>query len=212
MLQTIREPINTITHAIGAILAFIGGIWLLTLTFENTGLMTVTLVYSLTMFLGFMASTIMHSYKGEKRIIHWLIRLDHAAIFLMIAGTYTPITYTYLDGSWRWTILTVVWMLAILGMAYKLITWEKDTIWQSLSYGVFAIVAFIMLPEVLPRISALGFTLLLVGSLMYIVGGVVFALKRPNLTPSWGYHEIWHLFVLAGASLHFAFIVVSLFV
>lgn len=210
MFRSLREPVNTLTHAVGAALALVGGIWLIAVTIDNVATMFVSLVYSLTMFVGFMASTIMHSYIGDKKVIKWLIRFDHAAIFLMIAGTYTPITYAYLDGWWRWSILGVVWVLAIAGIAWKLLTWEKDSVWQTLSYFVFVVVAFVMLPDLLPNTPPIGLTLLVLGSAMYIIGAVVFQLKRPNLTPDWGYHEIWHLFVLAGASLHFAFIAHSI--
>lgn len=210
MQRLIREPINSITHALGAILALIGGIWLVSLTLDNVATMLVTIVYSLTMFMGFTTSTIMHSYIGEHKIIRWLIRFDHAAIFLMIAGTYTPITYAFLDGSWRLFILGVVWVLALAGIAWKLISWKKDTIWQTLSYFVFVGVAFVMLPDLLPKTPPIGLALLILGSAMYIIGAVVFALKRPNFNEYWGFHEIWHLFVLAGAGLHFAFIAYSL--
>lgn len=203
MLQRLREPVNTISHFIGAVLALLGGAWLVYLHFPSVPRMGVSAIYSLTMFLGFTASFIMHSYIGDRKIIKWLIRLDHAAIFLMIAGTYTPIVYAMSQGTWRWTLLGVIWVIAIAGATWKLLTWDEDSIWQTLSYFSTMLVAFVMLPDVITKLPTMGVSLLVLGGLFYIIGTIVFVLEKPNLHEHFGFHEIWHIFVLLGASTHF---------
>jgi hemolysin III len=99
-MRYFREPVSGFTHLIGTVLALTGLIWLLIVTYPDTSRILVSLVYGFSVILTFTASTLMHLYNGSKRVIRWLIRFDHASIYLMIAGTYTPVAYVLLDKTW----------------------------------------------------------------------------------------------------------------
>jgi hemolysin III len=134
----------------------------------------------------------------------WLARLDHAGIYLLIAGSYTPIGLIVLSGKWRVWVLAIVWTGAALAILIKLF-WVRVPKWLSaviaLTLGWVGIVA---IPELL-KLPAGGVALLLLGGVFYSVGGVIYALKRPSPIPHiFGYHELFHVLTLAAAACHLA--------
>jgi hemolysin III len=203
MMNRFREPVSGFTHLLGVLLAALGLIWLLTITYPDINRVLVSLIYGFSTILTFAASTIMHLYTGNKRTLRWLIRFDHAMIYIMIAGTYTPVAYLFLDTVWFWGLMLSIWGMAFGGVVWKLFFWHKDTIWSLAYYIAMGWFSLLLLPRLLPYIDLVGFLLLLSGGLMYTIGAMIYGIKRPNFNQWWGYHEIWHLFVLAGASLHF---------
>lgn len=203
MLHHLREPINTITHFLGALLALIGLIWLVTVTYPDIDRMIISLVYGICTILTFTASTVMHSYRGDNRILDLLIRLDHAAIFLMIAGTYTPFAYIFLDTLWFIGMMVAVWGLALGGVVWKFVTDDYDSKWSLLYYLGMGWLSVILLPHLLSLIDLTGFVLIVSGGVIYTIGAFIFGFKYPNFNRWWGHHEIWHVFVLVAAALHF---------
>ena len=144
MLRYMREPVNAITHYIGAFLALIGLIWLVVITYPDVDRMMVSLVYGICTVLTFTASSVMHSYKGNNRVLDMLIRLDHAAIFLMIAGTYTPFFYVFLDTVWFIGTMVAVWGMALGGIVWKFLTDDYDSKWSLVYYigmGWFSVIS-----------------------------------------------------------------------
>ncbi|MBF6601223.1 MAG: hemolysin III family protein [Dehalococcoidia bacterium] len=135
-------------------------------------------------------------------------RLDHAMIFALIAGTYTPFCLLVLDGAWGIALLAVVWSLAGVGMLLKL-AWPSAPRW--LSVGGYLAVGWLALVASAPLASALALApllLLLLGGAMYSLGGVVYALRRPDPFPRvFGYHEVFHVLVVGAAGVHFAVVV-----
>jgi hemolysin III len=203
MNKYFREPVNGFTHLIGAVLAFAGLIWLLVITWPDWARTVVSLVYGLSVIAAFSASTLMHLYNGSQRVIKWLIRFDHASIYIMIAGTYTPIAYVLLDTAWFVGIMIAIWGMALGGVVWKLFFYHEDTIWSLLYYLGMGWFSLILLPRVLQFVDIVPFVLIVSGGLMYTIGAVIFGLKKPNFNEWWGHHEIWHLFVLAGCAFHF---------
>ncbi len=116
-----REPVNGFTHLAGAVLAAGGLIWLIGVTHNHPSELLPILIYGLCTIALYVASATFHLSSASENTLLWLRRLDHAAIYMMIAGTYTPILYYSLQGGWRWGMLAVVWGMALLGMAYKLL-------------------------------------------------------------------------------------------
>lgn len=203
MHRYLREPVNGITHILGAILAGIGLIWLLVITYPDIDRIIISIVYGISVILTFTASGVMHSYKGSNRIIDILVRLDHAAIYIMIAGTYTPLAYVFLDTVWFVGLMISVWGMALGGVVWKLFFYKRDSIWSLLYYlgmGWFSVILF---PYISPFVDLTGFLLIVSGGVMYTVGAIIFGIQRPNFNKWWGHHEIWHLFVLAGFAFHF---------
>jgi hemolysin III len=135
----------------------------------------------------------------------WMRRLDHTMIFFLIAGTYTPFAVLLLDGPLADVILATVWIGAVAGSIVEML-WTTHPKWVgALIYVTLGAVAAAAFPEMLGEMGAVGITLVVGGGLLYTVGAVVYATERPNPNPAvFGYHEIFHLLVIAAAAAHFA--------
>jgi len=203
----LREPVNSLSHGVGIVLSMVGLVVLVVLS-EGEPWRTVSFaVYGVTSVLLYTASTLLHGLHVREQAERWLLRLDHAAIFMLIAGSYTPITLITLrevSPAWGWTLFGLVWGLALLGVVFKLV-WLEAPRW--LSTGLYLLMGWLAVVAVRPLLEALpvgGLMWLVVGGLFYSVGAVIFVLERPNLLPGViGHHELWHLFVLAGGVSHF---------
>ena len=201
-----REPVSGFTHLIGALLASIGLIWLIWVVRSSSNdltLLAVILIYGLSTIATFLASTVMHLFGGSKTVFEWLVRIDHAAIYLMIAGTYTHFSYAYVEDPQRSLLLALIWGLALAGIIYKLWWWQCDSWRSTLSYLAMGWLALLLLPQVWGVIQPGALILTVLGGLAYTLGAFVFGLRWPNFNEHWGFHEIWHLFVLAGAACHY---------
>lgn len=204
MMTRFREPVNGFTHLTGAILGAIGLLVLLFLTRHDPAKMISMLVYGISLILLYTASTVFHLAKGSKSLQDWLRSLDHAAIYLLIAGTYTPFCYNILSGGWRWGMLGLVWALALAGVIYKIALRHHDH--SQISTGLYVgmgWLALLVLPHAINRLAPGALALVVGGGLVYTLGAVIFALQRPNLHRHFGHHELWHLFVLGGSALHY---------
>jgi hemolysin III len=149
----------------------------------------------------FGVSALYHRVTWRPRARRWMRRLDHAAIYLLIAGTYTPFGLLALSGAWRWTVLPIVWGGALLAIVFKLV-WVESPKWASaliaVSLGWIGIVA---LPQLWDHAGAAGIVLLGVGGALYTAGAVVYARRRPDPAPAvFGYHELFHALVIAAAA------------
>lgn len=203
------EPMNTVTHLVAACGALAGTVILIWMSWGEWGKLLSLLIYGLTTTWLYIASTLFHGVKlsPSRRMI--LNRLDHASIFLMIAGTYTPIIYNLFPDSWRWPMLAVIWMIATAGLVYKLTSRRIHGLYNVSIYvmlGWGGVVPALWLDNLRDYIPLSGLLLILAGGLIYSAGFVVYYLKRPNLWPNFGHHELWHLFVMGGSLFHFLFL------
>lgn len=201
-----KDPVSGFTHLVSAGAALAGTV-ILTLRSPDIGFARpALLIYGISMVMLFAASSAYHLVKTSPGIETMLRKLDHTAIFLFIAGSYTPVCLIVLTGGWRWGLLVAVWCIAGLGIAFKF-AYIKAPRWIStgiyLGMGWLALIGVAQLLRALPM-TALGW--LLVGGLFYSTGAIVYALKRPNFFPGvFGFHELWHLFVTAGSAAHYVF-------
>jgi len=133
-----------------------------------------------------------------------LRRVDHMSIFVLIAGTYTPFCLLALDGGWRVGLLVLVWGLALCGVLLKLL-WMDTPRWLSVAlYLGMGWVAVVAAPALLRAVPVGGIAWVLAGGLVYSAGALVYGFKRPNPIPgTFGFHELWHIFVVAGSACHF---------
>lgn len=198
-----KEPVNTWTHLVTCLLAVVGTVFLLA---EATGLgKKVSVgVYGVSMVVLFLASSLYHAIRTSPKKELWLRKFDHMSIFLLIAGTYTPVFWFGLDGTWRTTMLIVVWAIAGAGMVMKLFfmgvpRWISTVLYTGL--GWIAIVPFYKLAETL---STGAIVLMVLGGVAYTVGAVIYGTKKLDLFPGkFGFHEMFHVWVSVGAILHF---------
>jgi hemolysin III len=153
----------------------------------------------------FGASALHHRVTWRERGYRWSRRIDHAAIYLVIAGTYTPVALLVLSGNWRIVILAVVWGGATAAILLKFL-WVDAPKWLAAAIGItLGWVAVVVFPQLIDGVGWSGTSLLLAGGLLYTAGGLVYALRRPNPFPRvFGYHEIFHLLVIAAVSLQYA--------
>ena len=206
MHSVFRDPVSGLTHLGGALFsiaalcilvvqaALHGGVWHM-VSFS---------IFGVTLLLMFSSSALYHLLHAPEHVILWLKRIDHIAIFLLIAGTYTPFCLLPLHGTLGWTLFAAVWGLAGAGIFLK-IFWISAPRWLStlifLGMGWLIVLAAGPAQELVPEGALLW---VFYGGLAYSAGAVIYALKWPDPWPKWfGFHEIWHLFVMAGAFCHF---------
>jgi hemolysin III len=160
--------------------------------------------YGATLVLLFAASSAYHRLGHSGRALVWLRRLDHSSIFLLIAGSYTPVCLVALSGWWSGTLLVAVWTAAVGGVVLKLVRFEQS---HRLGFALYLMMGWAVLaalPALLRSVDRSTLVLLVVGGLLYTVGAVVLATRFPNPFPRvFGYHEVWHAMVVVAASLHY---------
>jgi len=204
LLCKLREPVNGLTHIVAALLA-VGGLGLLLhLGRGSTNKLIVLGIYGLSLILMFSTSAAYHSIDAGPRTMDLLRKLDHLAIYLLIAGTYTPICLYYLPVSWRTALLVTIWMLTAIGIAVKLFIINAP---RWLTAGVYLLMGWlgaIAASDVLSLIPLGVLFWLITGGVFFTVGAVIYITGRPNPYPGrFGFHEIWHIFVILGAFSHF---------
>jgi hemolysin III len=135
----------------------------------------------------------------------WMRRLDHSMIFVLIAGTYTPFALVALDGKIATAILIVVWSGALAGVVLQLVWVDAPRALSAIVYLAMGWVALAAYPQMVDKVGITGTALVTAGGLLYSVGAIIYATKRPNPVPTvFGYHEIFHALVIAAAALHYA--------
>lgn len=205
----IREPVNSLTHLGGAALAVIGLILLIRKGITagiSTGQMVSLVAFGVSMIALYATSGIYHLIQMGKKAILFMKKLDHSMIFVLIAGTYTPIIAFILDGTFRWAMLVLIWGIAVLGVFFK-IFWIEAPRW--LYTGIYlgmGWLSVILLRTILIGAGLPGLLLLLGGGLSYTAGAVIYGLKKPNISKMFGFHELFHCFVLLGTFLHYLMI------
>lgn len=207
LLAHLKEPVNGLTHAASALLALAGLVVLLIYSPPNWTARLALLAYGLSLVLLFAASSTYHLVKTTPERTLLLRKLDHTAIFLLIAGTYTPVCAIVLTGTWRWGLLAVIWALAVIGITFRLF-YMRGPRWMSvviyMGMGWVGVLGFGQLFAALP---AAGIGWLLAGGLLYSLGAVIYATRRFDFYPGvFGFHEVWHLFVSAASAAHFIFV------
>ena len=200
-----REPFNAYSHLVGALGSIIFLLYLILNSSDDPGWSRISFIlYGITVFLMFASSAVYHainvSFEAEERFR----MIDHIMIYLVIAGTYTPICTIALDGNWRMWMLIGVWSFAFIGIIKKFF-WMSAPRWFStvlyLLMGWLAVILFPILWDQLPHSFSYWVA---IGGLFYTIGAIIYGVKKPDPYPDkFGFHEIWHLFVLGGAFSHF---------
>lgn len=204
MLKKLREPVNSLTHWGGAILALIGLIALLIVGWSTPAKIVSLIVYGVSLIFMFSASATYHMVRVKDRALEIFRKVDHSAIYVLIAGTYTPFCVNAFDGFWKWGMLCVIWTLAAVGIVVKIFIIRAP---RWLNAGIYIVMGWLSMAaigEMLDALPAWVLVWMLVGGVTYTLGAVVYITKIFNFKPGvFGFHEVWHIFVLFAAAAHF---------
>lgn len=198
--QTLGEEIaNAISHGAGCLLAVASLPLLVGRALQRGGAAEVVAasIFAATMIVLYAVSTLYHALPGG-RAKHWFNRLDHAAIYLFIAGSYMPYLLGVLRGAWGWTLFGVVWSAATFGIVGKLFNRLRHPWWSTGLYVALGWVALIAVAPLVERLPGAGLAWLVAGGLSYTLGAVVFMLDHRIRYA----HFVWHLFVMGGSACH----------
>ena len=207
LFKIFKDPISGLTHVTSAAAALAGAVVLGVLSPPGSA-RAALLVYGASLVLMFAASSAYHLVKASPAWDLLLRKLDHTAIFLFIAGTYTPVCVIALTGSWRWGLLIAVWSVAAVGILFKFAFIRHAPRWLSVViYLLMGWLGVIGAAQLVRAVPLAGLAWLAVGGLLYTGGALVYATKRLDFLPGvFGFHEIWHLFVSAASAAHYIFI------
>jgi hemolysin III len=202
-----HERFNFYSHLAGVGAAVIGTAALVQVAGYSFPTLITALIYGFGVIFLFSASACHHAFKKAEDELSFWRKLDHFAIFCMIAGTYTPVCHLYLEGAWRWSIIGVQWGLVGIGLLLQIFFPAAPRILTTSLYIVMGWIAVIPLRQILTAMTVGQAALLFAGGVAYTLGGVIYALKRPRLVPGiFSFHELFHLLVLTGAALLYALI------
>lgn len=194
-----EEIANSVTHGIGAALAVIGLTLLIILSviYGDAWRVVGFSIYGASLIILYLASTLYHSvqYPKAKRVLR---TFDHTSIYVLIAGTYTPFLLIAVRGTLGWTLLAVVWLMAITGIIWKIFFLGRFEVMATIMYVLMGWMGVIAFRQMLVNIPPLGVTMLFAGGIVYTVGVVFYAWEKLPYN-----HAIWHLFVLGGSICHF---------
>ncbi|NLO80687.1 MAG: hemolysin III family protein [Xanthomonadaceae bacterium] len=194
-----EEIANALTHGLGLLASIVGGAVLITLTalFGDTRLLIGTTVFVGSLLLLYSTSTLYHAIRDQLAKT-WLQVFDHCAVFILIAGTYTPFALGALEGAWGWGLLVAVWSIALAGIVFKCFCAGRLHLLSTMIYLGMGWLALAAIEPILEALSTSALIWLVTGGIAYTAGTLFYHSHRRYA------HAIWHVFVLAGSSCHFA--------
>lgn len=211
VLEKFRNPVSGLTHLGAAIAAAVGLIVLLYLGHGSAPKEVSLLVYGAALVLMFSASAAYHLVNSRPAVIVFLRKVDHSSIYLLIAGTYTPICLHFFTGFLRGGLLSIVWAMAIVGIVLKVFVLRAP---RWLSTGIYLLMGWLSvmaIKEMLLVMPAGALVGIIAGGIFFTLGAIVYATQWPNFVPEvFGFHEVWHIFVILGCLSHF--LVVAIYV
>lgn len=213
-MKKIKDPVSGFTHLTWGFLSIAGLVFLIIASAysDEPGFNVVSCtIFGVSLILLYFCSANYHLFKASDKVTTLLRKLDHIMIYFLIAGTYTPVCLGPLRGPWGWSIFGVVWFLAIAGL-FLTIFWINAPRWLTtsiyLAMGWIVIIAIYPMVTIFAESNALGsLWWLVLGGICYTIGGVLYGLKWPKLKNKYfGFHEIFHIFIMLGSLFHFWFI------
>ena len=201
-----REPVSGLTHLFGALASAIGMILLIqySILVGNILNIVVSIIFGISLILLYSASTVYHLTRASEKAIKVLRRIDHSMIYVLIAGTYTPICLIGLKGTLGWTFLISIWTLTIAGILLKIFWFNAPRWLYTFFYVLMGWLAVFAIYPLIKAITLTGVMWLIAGGVSYTLGAVIYATKWPKITSKFfGFHEIFHIFVLIGSACHY---------
>ena len=211
MLNKFRDPISGLTHLAAAVGAMCGVVILLLIGHDDATKTISLAIYGLSLVLMFAASATYHLVTAPPQVIKVLRKADHSAIYLLIAGSYTPICLHFFRGFWQWGLVVIIWSMALIGVAIKMFIIKAPRWVTAGIYLLMGWMGILAIPEMVVVMPVSALIWLVLGGLFFTLGAVVYISKKPDFYPNvFGFHEIWHIFVIIGCVCHF--IVIAEFV
>lgn len=206
------DPISSETHFIGACLSLIGlFIFIIVGVRRDTApiLLSATIVFGLSLIALYSASCIYHYFKGSDKIKLILRKLDHSMIYILIVGTYTPVVMYCMEAPHSYYFLVILWLVAIIGIVLKLI-WINAP--RALTTAIYLILGWSIVFDFhsFNGIPMNCFILIAAGGIAYSIGAFIYVFKKPNLSKDFGFHELFHIFVMLGSLFHYIAILILL--
>jgi hemolysin III len=197
-------------HQVAFFVSLPAGVVLILLA-NGPAAIAVASVYSVSLAAVFGSSAVYHRGRWTERARRWWKRLDHSMIYVLIAASYTPVAALVLGGPWEAVLLSVIWTGAVVGVTLKMARPDGLSVVSATLYIVLGWLAIVALPQLAREMTRAELVLLLAGGLLYTAGAIMFAMRRPDPSPSiFGYHEVWHSFMVAAAACHYAMILLLL--
>lgn len=198
-----REPMSSFTHLIGAIGAFIAMCLMLVAAISTHNSVTIVsvIIFGISLIALYSASAYYHYYPGDEKTWFRLRKLDHSMIYVLIAGSYTPIVLKFIEGIHGYIFIAVVWTIAIIGIIVKMFWMNAPRFVSTLFYlllgwaVIFDWTAFRLIP-------ANALLLIALGGFSYSIGAILYIIKKPNIFKSFGFHEVFHIFIMLGSLFH----------
>lgn len=202
-----QELFNFYSHLAGMIAAVIGTVFLAMEASRSASGLVTALIYGLSVVFLFSASSLYHAFKKKENEISFWRKMDKLAIFFMIAGTFTPVCYFYLEGVYKWSMIVFQWGLVAVGLIFQIFFPKAPRKLYATIYIAMGWSGLFVIKQVLANMTLSQAILLFSGGVAFTVGGVIYAIKKPRMFPGiFSFHELFHIMVLVGGGLHYAMI------
>lgn len=202
-----QEVFNFYSHLAGAVAAIIGTIFLVKAATGSPSMIVTALIYGLSIIFLFSASSLYHAFKKQENELSFWRRMDRLAIFFMIAGSYTPVCYFFVDDQWRLPMIAIQWGLVAFGVCSQLFFPRAPRMIYAAIFLVMGWMLVFPMNQVLDSMNALQASLLFSGGIAFTAGAIVYAIKKPLMLPGvFSFHELFHVMVLIGGGCHYALI------
>lgn len=207
MFKSAKDPISSLTHFIGTLFSFVGLIVIILMNIilrVDKPMFIGTIIFCFSMIALYLSSSLYHYYSGNKEMI--LKKIDHSMIYVLIAGTYTPIVLYCMEAPKSYYFLLMLWFIVLIGVIMKIIWINAPRLLSTLIYlllgwsVLFDFQSFLQLPVYI-------FILIALGGISYSIGAIIYIIKKPNLSTEFGFHELFHIFVMIGTFFHYISIV-----
>ncbi|HET7144816.1 MAG TPA: hemolysin III family protein [Anaerolineales bacterium] len=204
MLKNLREPVNSLKHWAGAVLALAGMLVLLIVGWGAPAKVASLIIYGTSLIFLFSASATYHMVKVKDKVLVTFRKIDHAAIYFLIAGTYTPFCINAFTGFWKWGMLIIIWSLAIIGIGFKVIFIRAPRWLNTVIYLLMGWLCVGASGQLLAALPVWVLAWLIIGGIIYTLGAIIYITKIFDFVPGvFGFHEVWHIFVLLAAAAHY---------
>lgn len=204
---TLREPISSITHLIGGFLSILGLVLLVSkqLLHGNIqgSLLASTIIFGVSMILLYFTSGIYHAVRATKeKAVRVMRKLDHSMIYVLIAGSYSPFCLYVLPKHKGLIIFAILWGIAIVGSILKIMWIDMPRVLSAGLYIIMGWTAIFIIKDLYAILNTGAFIMLFVGGIFYTIGGIIYAIKKPNFK-KWNFHDVFHIFIMLGSLSHF---------